>query len=43
MEIVVSIFSAVVAMSCLFAVVKSDIQDSKKHVRNDAGIADSRP
>lgn len=43
MEILVSIFAAVVAMSCLFAVVKSDFKESKKDVRNDAGMTDSKP
>ena len=33
MEIIVSLFAALVASSCLFAVVKSDLQARKKAAR----------
>jgi len=39
MEIIVSVFSALVAMSCLIAVVRSDIMDSKRAVRQDRKIS----
>jgi hypothetical protein len=38
MEIIVSVFSALVAMSCLIAVIRSDITDSKRAVRQDRQI-----
>ena len=42
MEIIVSVFSVAVAMSCLIAVFKSDMKDMKKTVRVDADTDEFR-
>jgi hypothetical protein len=39
MEIIVSVFSAIVAMSCLFAVIKSDLQDHRQTAKNSIDAA----
>jgi hypothetical protein len=35
MEIIVSAFSAIVAMSCLFVVINSDLKDTRKVAARD--------
>ena len=41
MEIIVSVFSAAVALSCLFAIVRSDLKDRRKAATRDAKIGGS--
>jgi hypothetical protein len=41
MEIIISVFSAVVALSCLFAVVRSDLRDRGEIVRQASKVADA--
>jgi hypothetical protein len=40
MEIVISVICAAVALSCLFAVVRSDLRDRRKTVRLISKISD---
>ena len=42
MEIIISVFSVAVAMSCLIAVVKSDMKDKKRTVMVEAQTAEFR-
>ena len=42
MEIIISVFSVAVAMSCLIAVVRSDMKDKQTTVRIEAETAEFR-
>lgn len=42
MEIIVSVFSAAVALSCLIAVFRSDMKDAQKAILREAETAEFR-